>query len=61
MGFEHKDDARHAGELMEAVFNSDVRQLCKAVAEEKDPERMKALLDQLAQMLDERRLVALLL
>jgi hypothetical protein len=46
---------------MEPVVNTDVRQLCKAVAEETNPERIKTLLDELLQLLDERQLLASLL
>jgi hypothetical protein len=46
---------------MEPVVNTDVRQLCKAVAEETNPERMQTLLDELQQLLDERQLLASLL
>jgi ferritin len=46
---------------MESGINSDVRQLCKAVYEEQDPERVKFLLDTLTEALDERMLVASLI
>jgi len=46
---------------MESVVNSDVRELCKAVSEEEDSERMNFLLDELLRVLDERQLVAALL
>jgi len=46
---------------MESAFNSDVRQLCKAVAEEEDAERIKVLLDELTEVLDERQLTQSLL
>ena len=46
---------------MESVINSEVRQLCKAVSEEQDSERLKALLERLTEMLDERMLVASLI
>ena len=45
------------GEIMESVV-SDVRRLCKAVSEEEDAARVKILLDELLQILDERRLIA---
>ncbi len=45
---------------MEPVTNSDVRELCKAVSEEEDSERMKVLLDELLRVLDERQLLAAL-
>jgi hypothetical protein len=41
--------------------NSDVRQLCKAVSEEQDAERVNALLDELTEVLDERQLAQSLL
>jgi NTP pyrophosphatase (non-canonical NTP hydrolase) len=47
--------------IMESVVNSEVRELCKAVAQEEDPEQMKSLLDELLSMLDERQLIASLL
>ena len=43
------------------VVSSDVRELCKEVSVEENPERMKVLLDELLRMLDERQLVAALL
>ena len=43
---------------MEPVVNREVRQLCKAVAEEQEPMRVKQLLDQLLDILDERLLMA---
>jgi hypothetical protein len=43
---------------MEPVVNREVRQLCKAVAEEQEPGRAKALVEQLMQVLDERLLLA---
>ncbi len=46
---------------MESVVSSDVRELCKAVSEEEDSERLKLLLDELLRVLDERQLVAALL
>ncbi len=45
---------------MESGLNSDVRKLCKAVSEEQDSERMKALLDELLGILEERQLLAAL-
>ena len=47
--------------LMEPVVNSEVRELCKAVSEEEDSERLKNLLDELLTVLEERQLVASLL
>jgi hypothetical protein len=41
--------------------NCDVRQLCKAVSEEQDAERVNALLDELTEVLDERQLAQSLL
>jgi hypothetical protein len=46
---------------MEPFVNPDVRRLCKAVAEESNPERAKALLDELLELVDERQLMAALL
>jgi hypothetical protein len=46
---------------MEAVVNSEVRQLCKAVSQEHDSEQLKRLLDELLTVLDERQLLASLL
>jgi hypothetical protein len=46
---------------MEAMISQDVRRLCKSVAEEQDPSRIKALLDELLQVLEERHLLASLL
>jgi hypothetical protein len=46
---------------MESTVNSEVRQLCRAVAEEQDPDRIKILLDDLLQVLNERELLASLL
>jgi len=43
---------------MEPVVNREVRQLCKAVAEEQEPARVRQLLDQLLEVLDERLLMA---
>jgi hypothetical protein len=43
---------------MEPVVNPEVRQLCKAVSEEQEPGRLRLLLDQLLQVLDERMLLA---
>jgi hypothetical protein len=48
------------GRSMESGINSDVRELCKAVSEEEDSERMKALLDELLRVLEERQLLAAL-
>jgi hypothetical protein len=47
----------HPGEVIESAV-SDVRRLCKAVSEEEDAARMKILLEELLQILDERRLIA---
>jgi hypothetical protein len=52
---------RHAPKVMEYTDNADVCRLCNAVLEEEDPARMKALLDELLQVLDERQLLACLL
>ncbi len=41
--------------------SSEIRELCKAVSQEEDSERMKVLLDELLRVLDERELVASLL
>jgi hypothetical protein len=46
---------------MESVINSEVRQLCKAVSEEQDSERLKTLIEKLTEILDERMLVASLI
>jgi hypothetical protein len=43
---------------MEPLVNREVRQLCKAVAEEQEPMRVRQLLDQLLDILDERLLMA---
>jgi hypothetical protein len=42
---------------MEARTTAEVRRLCKAVAEEQDVNRMRALLDDLLQALNERELL----
>jgi hypothetical protein len=46
---------------MELAAKSDVRRLCKAVGEEQDSARWRALLDELLQILEERQLATLLL
>ena len=46
---------------MESTVNSELRQLCKAVAEEQDADRLRILLDHLLQALNERELLASLL
>jgi len=46
---------------MDAVLNPEVRELCKAVSQEEDSDRLKRLLDELLTILDERQLVASLL
>ena len=46
---------------MEPVVNREVRQLCRAVAEEQEPTQVRMLLDQLLEILDERLLMASLL
>jgi hypothetical protein len=46
---------------MELAVKSDVRRLCKAVWEEQDSTRLRALLDELLQILEERQLATLLL
>ena len=42
-------------------MESDVRRLCKAVAEEQDSSRMRVLLEELLHLLEERQLGTLLL
>jgi NTP pyrophosphatase (non-canonical NTP hydrolase) len=57
-----QEGKRPAGvNTMESVVNSEVRELCKAVSQEEDSERLKSLLDELLTALDERQLVASLL
>ena len=51
----------HTGEVMESPNDRELRSLCKSVSEEQDPARMRALLDRLLQILDERQLLASLL
>ncbi len=46
---------------MEAALVGDVRELCKAISTEQNPNRMKVLLDQLLRVLDEREERAALL
>jgi len=46
---------------MESVVDSEVRELCRAVSQEQDSERLKRLLDELLTVLDERQLLASLL
>ena len=46
---------------MEPAVNTDVRQLCREVADETNPERTKVLLNELLELLDERQLLASLL
>jgi hypothetical protein len=46
---------------MEPVINTEVRELCRAVSQEKDSERLKRLVDELLTVLDERQLLASLL
>lgn len=46
---------------MEPVVNYEVRELCRAVWQEQDSERLKRLLDELLTTLDERQLLASLL
>jgi hypothetical protein len=46
---------------MEPIVNSEVRELCRAVSQEQDSERLKRLLDELLTTLDERQLLASLL
>jgi hypothetical protein len=42
--------------IMESLHtSSDVRELCKAVSEEKNPEQMMVLVDELIRVLDERQ------
>ena len=47
--------------VVNSEVNSEVRELCKAVSQEEDSERLKSLLDELLSMLDERQLMASLL
>ncbi|HKW16462.1 MAG TPA: hypothetical protein VJO35_03035 [Terriglobales bacterium] len=42
---------------MESAITSEVRELCKAVAEERDTNRVRMLLDKLLQALNERELL----
>ena len=49
--------ARRVGGTMESAITSEVRELCKAVAEERDTNRMRMLLDTLLQTLNERELL----
>ena len=46
---------------MDSTFIISVRELCRAVTEEANPERLRTLLDQLTQILDEHQLLASLL
>jgi hypothetical protein len=46
---------------MESIVNPEVRELCRAVSQEQDSERLKRLLDELLTVLDERQLLASLL
>ena len=46
---------------MESVVNHEVRRLCEAVSREQDAERFNRLLEELAQVLDERQLLESLL
>ena len=46
---------------MEPVIDSEVRELCKAISQEQDPQRMELLLDELLRVLDERELMLSLL
>ena len=46
---------------MESIVNSEMRELFKALSQEKDSERLKSLLDELLSALDERQLLASLL
>lgn len=43
---------------MEPVVNREIRQLCKAVSEEQEPSRVRALAEQLLEALNERLLMA---
>jgi len=45
---------------MEAII-SELRELCRSVAQEEDPGRIRVLLDQLLRILDERELLVSLL
>jgi hypothetical protein len=46
---------------MESPVYSEVRELCKAISQEEDPERLSVLLDELLRVLDERQLMLALL
>jgi hypothetical protein len=46
--------------VMEAII-SELRELCRSVAQEEDPGRIRVLLDQLLRILDERELLVSLL
>ena len=50
--------ARHVGGIVESTLNSEVRRLCRAVAEEQDADRLRVLLDDLLLALNERELLA---
>ncbi|HZP17974.1 MAG TPA: hypothetical protein VFB00_08420 [Terriglobales bacterium] len=47
--------------MSDTAVNSELREICKAVSEEKDSERMAALVDELLRLLDERQLALSLL
>jgi hypothetical protein len=42
---------------MEFELNSQVRELCKSISEEENPEQMESLLDELLRLLDDRQLL----
>jgi len=46
---------------MEAGLISELRELCRSVAQEEDPGQVRVLLDQLLRALDERELLSSLL
>jgi hypothetical protein len=54
-------ESRFMESVVHSEVNSEVRELCKAVSQEEDPEQMESLLDELLSMLDERQLMASLL
>jgi hypothetical protein len=47
--------------VMEAGLISELRELCRSVAQEEDPGQVRVLLDQLLRALDERELLSSLL
>jgi NTP pyrophosphatase (non-canonical NTP hydrolase) len=57
-----QEEIKNVGaKAMEPVINTEVRELCRAVSQEKDSERLKRLVDELLTVLDERQLLASLL